>query len=353
MNALCPHFGSCGGCAYQDMPDADYRALKRERILRALTRQGLDADALDGVVEVEPGTRRRCVFKVARRDGAVRVGFHARASHEIVDMRACRVLTPGLLGLVGPLRAVLHDILRDGEAAEIHATEADNGFDLGIRWRRALAPALVGRLARWAERNGVARIVSGAEVVVSIRSPRLEIGDSEVEPPPFAFLQPTRAGERILQDQVCEALAGGRMAADLFAGCGTFALSLARQSKVHAVEQDGAMLSALEVAAQTTTGLKPVSVERRDLFKRPVDARELERFDSVALDPPRAGAAAQIAQLARSRVSRIAYVSCDAASFARDARTLTDAGFRMRKALGVDQFLWSEHIELAASFERR
>jgi 23S rRNA (uracil1939-C5)-methyltransferase len=335
------------------MPQEAYRALKRQIIERALTRQGLDVDALNGVFEVEPGARRRCVFKAARRGDAVRIGFHARASHEIVDMRACRVLTRGLFGLVEPLRALLLEIFCDGEAAEIHATEADDGIDLGFRWRRKFAPAQVALLARWAERNNVARIVSGVDVVVSLRVPQLKIGGAQVEPPPFAFLQATRTGEALLQKMVCEALAGAKSTADLFAGCGTFALSLARHAKVHAVEQDGAMLSALERGARATSGLKPVSVERRDLFRRPLEARELDRFDSVALDPPRAGAAAQTAQLARSRVRRIAYVSCNAASFARDARALTDAGFRMRNALGVDQFLWSEHIELVGIFERR
>ena len=353
MSALCRHFGACGGCAYQDMPDEAYRALKRETVIRALALCGLDAPAGFEIVEVAPRTRRRCVLKAAKREGAMRIGFHARASHDIADMRECRVLTPGLLLLVEALRALLKDILRDGETAEIHALEADNGFDLGFRWRRRLAPALVAALADWAGRHRVARIVCGADVAVEIAAPKLRIGSVEVVPPPFAFLQPTRAGEALLQSTVCAALHGAKATADLFAGCGTFALALARQAKVHAVEQDAAMLAALETAARRTSGLKPVSGECRNLFKRPLEARELGAFDAVALDPPRAGAAAQIAQLIRSEVGRIAYVSCDAISFARDGRELSAAGFRMRNLVGVDQFLWSEHIELAASFERR
>jgi 23S rRNA (uracil1939-C5)-methyltransferase len=334
------------------MPDVRYRALKRDIVVRALARHGLsEADVAD-IVEVAPATRRRCVFKIARKNGEVAVGFHARVSHSIVDMRECRVLTPGLLGLAGRVRTVMDEILGDDEAAELHATETDNGFDLAFRWKRRPSPALIARLAQWAGHTNVARITSGNDILVALVQPTLRIGKTQVRLPPHAFLQPTREGEAFLQTQVREALSGAKAAADLFAGCGTFALTLAELAKVHAVELDGAMLDALAVAARGAKGLKPVSGERRDLFKRPLTARELSAYDGVSLDPPRAGAEAQIAQLAASKVKRIAYVSCGAESFARDARVLVDAGFKMNPVIPVDQFLWSEHIELVASFGR-
>ncbi len=170
--------------------------------------------------------------------------------------------------------------------------------------------------------------------------------------PSEGFLQPTREGEAVLQEHVVKALSGAKNIADLFAGVGTFALAIAPWSKVHAVESSAGALAALGDAARRTAGLKPVTTERRDLFKRPLSAAELNRFDAVVLDPPRAGALAQIDQLAQSKVGRIAYVSCDAASFARDARVLVDAGFLIGPVVPVDQFLWSEHIELVASFAR-
>jgi 23S rRNA (uracil1939-C5)-methyltransferase len=352
VNSLCAHFGVCGGCSHQDLADADYRILKRDAVVRALARNGVEAEVAD-IVEVAPGTRRRCVFKIAKRNGAAQIGFHARASHAITDMAECRVLTPGLFGLVRPLRRLAAEILDDGEAAELHATQTDTGFDLALRWRHKPSPRLIGRLAQWAGQNQIARIVAGNDVLVELAAPVVRIGKATLRLPPHAFLQPTREGEAFLQSRVGECLEGAKSAADLFAGCGTFALVLAERMKVHAVETEGAMLSALATAARSAQGLKPVTQEKRDLFKRPLGHKELDAFDAVTLDPPRAGAAAQTAELARSKVARVAYVSCDAQSFARDARVLVDAGFAIGAVTPVDQFLWSEHIELVACFTRR
>ena len=352
MNALCRHFRTCGGCTHQDMPDDAYRALKCDNVLRALARHGLgDANVRD-IVEVAPGTRRRCVFKIARKNGEVLVGFHGRASHSIVDMHECRVLTPALFGLAGHVRAIMAEILSANEAAELHATETDTGFDLALRWPRKTTPALIAVLAQWAGQANVARITSGNDTLVELAQPTLRIGKADVRLPPLAFLQPTRQGEAFLQSQVRGALSGAKSVVDLFAGSGTFALVLAEKAKVLAVELDATMLEALTGAARNAKGLKPIATERRDLFKRPLMARELNAFDGVSLDPPRAGAEAQVAQLAQSKVGRIAYVSCSAESFARDARVLVHAGFKMNPVIPVDQFLWSEHIELVASFRR-
>jgi 23S rRNA (uracil1939-C5)-methyltransferase len=352
VSALCIHFGTCGGCAYQDLPDAQYRKLKRGLVVQALKKQGLEADVAE-IVAVAPGTRRRCVLKIAKRGGEVQIGFHARGSHSIVDMRECRVLTPELFALVATLRTIMGEILHDGENAELHATQADNGFDLALRWPRKTSTALVTQFAQWAGRNNVARITSGKDILVELAAPTLRIGTADVRLPQDAFLQPTREGEIYLQTQAVQMLAGAKTIADLFAGCGTFTFALAAKAKVHAVEYEAPMLNALAAAAKTARGLKPVTTEKRDLFKVPVSAKELNQFEAVILDPPRAGADAQTAQLAASKVARIAYISCNAESFARDARVLVGAGFQMGNVIPVDQFLWSEHIELAASFTRR
>jgi 23S rRNA (uracil1939-C5)-methyltransferase len=268
-------------------------------------------------------------------------------------MHECRVLTPPLFALVARLRVVMGEILRENEGAELHVTEADNGFDLAFRWKRAAAPTLIAALAQWARTCNVARITSGNDILVELAAPVLRIAAAHVRLPPDAFLQPTRMGEELLQARVADALAGAKSIVDLFAGCGTFSLSLASRARVHAVELDATMLDALAAATRAKSGLKPVTLEKRDLFKRPLGKRELGAFDGAVLDPPRSGAAAQVAELGQSNVARIAYVSCDAGSFARDARVLADAGYRMGTVIPVDQFLWSEHIELVASFDRR
>ncbi len=339
MSALCIHFGTCGGCATQDLPPQEYRTRKRDIVVRALARHGVEAQVAE-IFAIAPGTRRRCVFKI--KDG--RIGFHARASHDIVDMRECRVLTPGLFGLAQDLRDIANEI----GTAELHATEADNGFDLMLRWSRKARPALIAKLADWAAHSKVTRITAGGEILVELAAPMWR----GVRLPPGAFLQPTREGEAFLQAEVAASAAKAKSALDLFAGCGTFALALAPRMKVHAVEHDAAQLSALAQAARARPGLKPVTVEKRDLFKQPLSAKELGVYDAAILDPPRAGAAAQIAELGKSGLKRIAYVSCNADSFARDTHALLGHGCKIGIVRPVDQFLWSEHIELVASFTR-
>jgi len=351
VTQLCRHFGSCGGCTLQDVPEAAYRAQKRAAVVRALTKFGVEAEVTD-LVAVPPGTRRRAVFKIARRGGEAEVGFHAFKSHAIVDMRECLVLTPGLLRLAGALRAMASELFAGGQAAEAHATEADNGNDIAFRAPMKPTPALTAALARTAPALDAVRITWNGALAFERAAPVVHFGKAAVRLPPESFLQPTREGEAALRSRVLAAVKGAKTIADLFSGAGTFALALAEQGRVHAVELEPVMLEALAAAAKGTQGLKPVTTARRDLFKLPLTPLELNTFDAVVLDPPRAGAEAQARQLARSKVPRLAYVSCDADSFARDARILLDGGYRIGPVTPVDQFLWSSHIELVAAFER-
>ncbi|MGZ5932922.1 MAG: class I SAM-dependent RNA methyltransferase [Rhizomicrobium sp.] len=352
MSARCIHFGVCGGCTLHDIPQTEYRAEKRGSVVRALTKQGLgDADVAE-VVAVAGGSRRRAVFKIARKDGTTQVGFHALKSHSIVDMRECLVLTPALVMLAAHLRTLMNSLLGNGQHAEVHVTEADNGIDASFRANVQLKPALTAAFAKAAPGMGVIRIQWNGALAFENAAPTVRFGKADVKLPPECFLQPTRAGEAALLARVLAATKGAKAIADLFSGCGTFSLPLAERARVHAMEKDDTMLAALLAAAKATSGLKPVTTARRDLFKVPLNPVELSKFDTVTLDPPRAGAHAQAVQLAKSKIARIAYVSCDAGSFARDARILVDGGYRMGTVTPVDQFLWSEHIELVAAFSR-
>lgn len=351
MTQLCRHVGSCGGCTLQDVPEAAYRAQKREAVVRALTKAGVDAEVTE-IVAVPPGTRRRAVFKIAKRGGEADVGFHALKSHAIVDMRECLVLTPGLFALAGALRGMATALFARGQTAEAHATEADNGNDIAFRAPMKLTVELTSALAKAAPALNAARIVWNGALAFERAAPVVHFGKVAVKLPPESFLQPTREGEEALRSRVLVAVKGAKSIADLFCGTGTFSLALAEQGKVLAVEREQAMLDALAAAAKATQGMKPVTTQRRDLFKLPLTPLELSKFDAVVLDPPRAGAETQARQLARSKVARLAYVSCDASSFARDARILTDGGYRIGPVTPVDQFLWSSHIELVAAFER-
>jgi len=349
---LCRHFGTCGGCAYQDMPQDDYRSLKRRSVADALLRHGIDV-AIEDVVEVPPATRRRATLKAKKTDAGVRLGFHAARSHQIVDMQECLVLTPALAELVPKLREMLDEVLRAGDSADAYVLETEAGIDVALRWPRRADPAATSALARWAETLKLARIAANGEILVELARPFVTFGKVKVSPPSGAFLQPTLEGEGALQRFVCRALSGAKAVADLFAGSGTFTFPLAETVRVHAVELDAAPLAAIADAARATQGLKPVTTERRDLYKRPLAGGELARFDAVVLDPPRAGALSQSRTFADAKIPRIAYVSCDAESCARDAAVIIAAGYRLDRLMPVDQFLWSSHIELAALFARK
>jgi 23S rRNA (uracil1939-C5)-methyltransferase len=302
-------------------------------------------------VVVPPRSRRRAVFKIKSLPAGLHIGFHAAKSHTVIDMHHCDVLTPGLFALVGALREKLEPLFGVGEAAELHVTETDTGFDCAFRWRAQLTPTLGAALSSALSDIGIARLTMGREMVFETALPTVTLGGAKVVLPSNPFLQSTREGEAALQAYVLETVGKAKAVTDLFAGVGTFALPLAGKAKVHAVEQEVPALATLAEAAKSP-GMKPVTTEVRDLFKLPLTPLELNAYDAVVLDPPRAGAEAQVKTLARSKVPVIAYVSCDAASFARDAALLVKEGYAIGPVTPVDQFLWSSHIELAGSFRR-
>jgi 23S rRNA (uracil1939-C5)-methyltransferase len=352
MNALCRHFGTCGGCAFQDLSADTYRERKHVMVTKALARHGIEAPVAPSA-EVAPATRRRATWKAAKKHGAVFLGFSASRSHDIVDLSECLVLTPTLVALVPALRKQLQRLLEEGDQGNVHVTETDSGIDIALSFpaKNTARQAVV--LAPWADRHHVARISVNGDVAVQLATPATRFGRADVFLPPGAFLQPSREGERVLQIAVMESLSGAHRVADLFAGCGTFTLPLAERASVHAVDMDAQALEALDSAARKTKGLKPVTTEARDLFKRPLRPEELNQFEAVVIDPPRAGARAQAEIIAASRVGLVAYVSCNPERFARDASILTKQGFRLSEVKPVDQFLWSKHIELVGTFERQ
>ena len=346
----CPHFGTCGGCSLQDLPPADYAAAKRAAVQNALMKAGLDAEVLAPII-VPPRSRRRAVFKIKSLPAGLHIGFHAAKSHTVIDMHHCDVLTPGLFALVGKLRQRLEPLFGVGEAAELHVSETETGFDCAFRWRPGVTPALAATLSSSLSGLGIARLTMGRDLVFETAVPTVHLAGVPVALPVNPFLQATAEGESALQARVLEIVGKAKAVADLFAGVGTFALALAKRTKVHAVEQDQVALKALAQAAKSK-GLKPVTTEVRDLFHQPLTSAELTPYDAVVLDPPRAGAEAQVRALIKSKVPVIAYVSCNASSFARDAAVLTGGAYKIGPVTPIDQFLWSSHIELVAGFTR-
>jgi 23S rRNA (uracil1939-C5)-methyltransferase len=350
---VCQHFVICGGCALQHVETTAYHEWKRDQVVQALSQRGITGIDVAPLVAFGPRTRRRAVFTARLVNGDVMVGFQERGTHFIVDMAECHVVHPDLFALVPRLREALADVLPEQARAEVDVMRADNGLDvvLGVG-RMTLDSALRTKFADIAAKLGIIRLTVNGELVAQSQVPVLEWAGAKVTPPPGAFLQAVPEAEAALQTLVTEAVGNAKRVADLFAGCGAFTFPLAKKSAVAAYDSETASIDALSAAARNAKGLKPITAERRDLFRRPLLKHERDTFDAVVIDPPRAGAKAQTEQLATSKVGTIAAVSCSPTTFARDARTLIDGGYQLKSVTPIDQFLWSPHIELVAIFER-
>ncbi|NNK65912.1 MAG: class I SAM-dependent RNA methyltransferase [Rhodobacteraceae bacterium] len=351
VRAPCPHYKGCGGCALMHASDSFVADWKTDVVRRALTAQGIDAPLRP--IETSPsGTRRRATFSGRRLKSSVLVGFHGRASHSVVAVPNCAVLHPDLTAALPVCEAIVKGFGSRRGTLRLATTRSDAGIDLDVTDERALDGTDHVTLAGLAEAHDLARLSWNGEVVVERRPPVQRFDEIEVVPPPGAFLQATRHGEDTLRAAVVEAIGPAKSVVDLFAGCGTFALPLARRARVHAVEAGSDMLSAADRAWRKASGLRDLSTETRDLFRRPLLPDELAHYDAVVIDPPRAGAEAQMREIVEANIPRIAAVSCNPVSFARDAKLLIDGGYRLDWVQIVDQFRWSPHIELAAAFRR-
>ncbi len=349
---ICPHFGTCGGCAVQHWSLASYRTWKRGLVVEALAQAGLEA-AVGDVIDAHGEGRRRAVFHARwRGHGILEVGFAASRSHRIVDIDRCPVLAPALDGAIDAAWDLAEIVEQKGKPLDIQVTATAGGLDVDLRGSGALPAEMMMRLAQAAEAHRLARLTRHGELAAQRAVPAVRMGKAAVALPPGAFLQATAEGEATLARLVRAHAAGARNIADLFCGIGPFALRLAERARVTAADSDAAALAALSEAAKSTPGLKPVATERRDLFRRPFAEPELGRFDAVVFDPPRQGALAQAQKLARSHVPVVIAVSCNAATFARDARVLLDGGYRLEAVTPVDQFRYTPHVEIAARLVR-
>jgi len=342
----CRHFPECGGCQLQHADDEAYRGYLASRVETALAQHGLTS-AIRPPYLSPPNSRRRATLKALRVGSGVLVGFNAQSSHRIVDMRECHILRPELFALVQPLRELLVGMLMPKRIADIQMTLIDGGADVAIKGVPAGRLAEVEQLTAFAMNNDLARLSVdrglGPDTLYEPNPASVTLSGSRVAFPAGSFLQATEDGEAELVACVQEAIAGAPKTADLFAGLGTFALATGASYAAEASR---------DAAASLKRAAPAMNVEHRDLYRRPLDARELEPFDAIILDPPRAGSAEQIAALAGSTVRRIAYVSCNPATFGRDAKMLADGGHALEWVQPVGQFRWSTHVELAACFSR-
>jgi 23S rRNA (uracil1939-C5)-methyltransferase len=347
---VCRHFGTCGGCALQHWQAEPYLAWKRSLVIDALAREGVSAEVA-ATVPAHGAGRIRAVFHAGRGEKKDAVGFAKRRSHEIVAVEECPVLDPKLEAALPVARELAKILLAAGKPVDLHVTLAERGFDIDIRGPGKLAKETEKKLVTFAAARKILRLSLHGVPLAMLMPPTHLAGNMRVNFPPGPFLQATAEGERVLAEKVMHAGEGAKSAADLFCGIGTFALRLAGKSKVAAFDNHEPSILALREAAKSP-GLKPVTASTRDLFRWPLVRDELKAFDFVALDPPRQGAEAQARELAQSKVKKIAYVSCDADSFARDAKILRGGGFTLREVTPVDQFRYSPHVELVGVFKR-
>jgi 23S rRNA (uracil1939-C5)-methyltransferase len=348
---ICPHFGVCGGCALQHWDAARYREWKRGLVVEPLRLAGI-ATPVDELVDAHGEGRRRVVLHARRgTHGILQVGFAALHAHRIVAIDRCPILAPGLGRVIDAAWAIAETLQGAGRPLDIQATLTDAGIDMDVRGSGPLDPRINMALAGLAEAHSLARITRHGELVAQRTEPTIAIGRATLALPPGAFLQATAMGEETLAALVLSHVGAAARVVDLFAGIGPFALRLAERARVIAADSDESAVAALRRAAAGTRGLKPIEVERRDLFRRPFMARELA-VDAVVFDPPRQGAEAQARELAKSTVPTIIAVSCNAATFARDARILIEGGYRALQVTPVDQFRYAAHVEIVARFAR-
>ena len=348
---ISPFFGSCGGCALQHWALPKQQEWKRQRVIEALTQAGIQADVA-ATLDAHGEGRRRIVLHARRRSHDVlEVGFAAARSHQIVPIDHCPILAPSMAGAIEAAWAIAGAI-KSGKPLDIQITASNTGLDIDVRGSGPIGAAESTALAAVAEKYRLARITRHGELVAQRAQPAVSMGRAAVPLPAGSFLQATAAGEETLAGLVVDHATGAKTVADLFCGAGPFALRLAERARVTAADSDADAVAALKKAVTGTNGLKPISAEVRDLFRRPVAATELKGFDAVVFDPPRQGAQAQARELAKSVVPVVIAVSCNAETFARDARILIDRGYSLETVTPVDQFRYSAHVEIVARFAR-
>lgn len=361
VEAPCPHYRRCGGCTLQHLDDGAYAAWKRDLLLTQLARHGFEDVAVEPLVRIPPASRRRVSLAFARVRAGVVVGFNGRASHTVIDVERCLLLEPALMTLLPPLRAMLAEVASEGSGGDVVATLTEGGIDLLVEADARLDLFDREKLAAFAESADLARLHwrkpggGFVEPIARRRPAEVSFAGGTVELSPGGFLQPTRGGEMAITERVSAAVGSGRPVADLYAGCGSFSLPLSLKGPVHAVEGEQGPLAALDAAARRH-GL-PVTTELRDLARRPLAPHELRSYRVVVLDPPRAGAGTQAAELAKPADAKggpdtVVMVSCNPATLARDLRLLVDGRWRMESITPIDQFPWSSHLEAVVVLRR-
>ncbi|MDV7339983.1 class I SAM-dependent RNA methyltransferase [Terasakiella sp. A23] len=358
VDAPCPHYTKCGGCSLQHLSASAYEAWKKERVQEALSRSDISNPVEDPIL-IGPGQRRRASFAVMKKGKKIVFGFNTRSSHRIEEIDHCLLLTPALDKMIGALRTLMPAIMKQEGRGDVIINYPDGPCDITFALPGRLELKAHEELVRFAETHDVGRLSwqengkGEPETILQRAVVTTTFASTSVELPPSPFLQPSKEGEDALAKFVLGALAGTeKKILDLYAGCGSFTFVLAEKAIVHAVESNGAALKTLELSAGRNKMGGRITTEVRDLSRQPLMGKELEKYDALLFDPPRAGAKEQAEEIAQSDIPLVIAISCNPATFARDAAALIDGGYSLDKVIPVDQFTWSAHVEVAAIFTK-
>jgi 23S rRNA (uracil1939-C5)-methyltransferase len=352
VEPACPHFSRCGGCAVQHLATTSYTHWKRQIIVTALANRHVEASVAP-LVDAHGAGRRRVTLHVRYEDGQILAGFMQAGSHKLIDLDQCPILAPELSGVTTIARDLARALGNNLKPLDIQLTATETGLDCAMRGGIELDLDARMDLSDCANDHDLARLTLDGELVLERRAPILTFGAAKLALPPGGFLQATKMGEEILSGLVLEAVGKANKVADLYCGVGPFALRLAQNSSVVAIDSDSAAIAALKNAADHTPGQKPVVTEIRDLAKNPLYEGELISFDVVVFDPPRAGAEAQVLEIVEAKVKTVVAVSCNPATFAHDASILTEGGYVLEMVIPVDQFRYAGHVEMVGVFKRK
>lgn len=355
---MCRHFGiegkngTCGGCSLQHMDDTAYHAFKRNLVVAALKSKGIDAP-VEELVTSQPKQRRRVVFAARKTEKSLLLGFNQAKSHHIVDIEECPITSDGIISRLNDIRRIGFSLASNSEPFRMTVLETLTGLDIAVDDIKSINAQQRQKLTDTVlSMRDIARVTLSGEILIEPLKPIMEFGDVKVSPPSGGFTQATKEAENVMAEIVLSHVGKAKRIADLFCGSGTFALRLAKVGRVQAVEAEANALKALDLAARNTQSIKQVTIEKRDLFRRPLMTSELKIYDAVVFDPPRAGAEVQVKEIARSNVKKIVAVSCNPLTFARDLALLVEAGYRIKNVTPIDQFLWSTHVEAVATLEK-
>ena len=352
VKAICTHFKSCGGCSVMQASESFVANWKTGIVETALRAHAIKTE-IKPIYTSPAQSRRRAKFSGRRTKKGAMVGFHATGSSTLIEVPGCQVLTATLKLVIDALQEITISAASRKSEAQYTVIDSENGPDVLVETDKNLTDQLRLEMAQLAQRHNIARLSWNDDVIVMREHPVIRFGSALVLPPPGAFLQATVDAQTKLSDCIQEIVGDAKRVLDLFSGCGTFSFPMAQSAEVHAVEGSNDLIDALDMGFRKTEGLKLITTEVRDLFRRPLEPDEFRHFDAVVVDPPRAGAEAQMQTLIKANISKVAMVSCNPVTFARDAKTLVDGGYTLNWIQPVDQFRWTAHVELVASFSKK